>query len=65
MKMNEIYEAPELEVLNVMIEKGFAISPDEDSDPNMGGGIEDPFAQFLKLKHNGILTNIFIYYFQV
>lgn len=27
MKMNEIYEAPELEVLNVMIEKGFAASP--------------------------------------
>ena len=24
MKMNEIYEAPELEVLNVMIETGFA-----------------------------------------
>ena len=24
MKMNEIYEAPELEVVNVMIEKGFA-----------------------------------------
>ena len=46
MKMNEIYEAPELEVLNVMIEKGFAasVTPDEDSDPDMGGGIVDPFA---------------------
>ena len=40
MKMNEIYEAPELEVLNVMIEKGFQSS----SDPNFGEGIEDPFA---------------------
>ena len=27
MKMNEIYEAPVLEVLNVMIENGFAASP--------------------------------------
>ena len=26
MKMNEIYEAPVLEVLNVMIEKGFEAS---------------------------------------
>ena len=32
MKMNEIYEAPVLEVLNVMIEKGF----------EMSGYIEDP-----------------------
>lgn len=37
--MNEIYEAPELEVLNVMIEKGFAGS---DEDPNMPG-FNDPF----------------------
>ncbi len=29
MKMNEIYEAPVLEVLNVAIEKGFAASNDE------------------------------------
>ena len=28
MKMNEIYEAPVLEVLNVMVESGFAASPD-------------------------------------
>ena len=27
MKMNEIYEAPVLEVLNVMVESGFASSP--------------------------------------
>jgi len=33
MKMNEIYEAPVLEVLNVMIEKGFKAS----SDPSMEG----------------------------
>ena len=31
MKMNEIYEAPELEVLSVMIEKGFVVS-NEDPD---------------------------------
>ena len=37
MKMNEIYEAPMLEVLNVMIEKGFAASRDESSDPDMEG----------------------------
>ena len=30
--MNEIYEAPMLEVLNVMVESGFAASPG-----NMGG----------------------------
>ena len=29
MKMNEIYEAPELEVLNVMVESGFAGSDDK------------------------------------
>ena len=29
MKMNEIYEAPVLEVLNVMIETGFAGSDDK------------------------------------
>ena len=29
MKMNEIYEAPVLEVLNVMIEAGFAGSDDK------------------------------------
>lgn len=27
MKMNEIYEAPVLEVLNIMVESGFAASP--------------------------------------
>ncbi len=41
MKMNEIYEAPELEILNVVVEKGFAIS--EENDPNMEG-VVDPFA---------------------
>jgi hypothetical protein len=38
MKMN--YVAPELEVLEVMVEKGFEGS----SDPNFGGGVTDPFA---------------------
>lgn len=41
MKMNEIYEAPELEVLNVIVESGFAIS-NEEEDPNMPG-FNDPF----------------------
>lgn len=36
MKMNEIYEAPVLEVLNVMVEQGFAGSMDEDPDVNYG-----------------------------
>ena len=35
MKMNEIYEAPVLEVLNVMVEKGFAASP-TGSEGNFG-----------------------------
>ena len=35
------YVAPELEVLEVMVEKGFEGSS---SDPNFGGGITDPFA---------------------
>ena len=39
MKMNEIYEAPELEVLNVMVESGFAASPTSDVRP----GDEDEF----------------------
>jgi len=38
MKMNEIYEAPVLEVLNVMVESGFAASPHIEELP------EDPFA---------------------
>ena len=33
MKMNEIYEAPVLEVLNVMVESGFAASPTSDVRP--------------------------------
>ena len=32
MKMNEIYEAPELEVLNVTVEKGFEMSGYEEGD---------------------------------
>ena len=38
MEMN--YVAPEMEVLEVLVETGFAGS----SDPNFGGGVEDPFA---------------------
>ena len=30
MKMNEMYVAPELEVLEVMVEQGFAVSGNED-----------------------------------
>ena len=32
MKMNEIYEAPELEVLNVMVEAGFTVSGYEEGE---------------------------------
>ena len=30
MKLNELYVAPELEVLEVMVEKGFEVSGNED-----------------------------------
>ncbi len=32
--MNEMYVAPELEVLEVMVEQGFAASPQMDDLPN-------------------------------
>ena len=32
MKMNEIYEAPMLEVLNVMVEAGFTVSGYEEGE---------------------------------
>ena len=38
MKMNEIYEAPVLEVLNVMIEKGFASSDMSEGEFDVPGG---------------------------
>ena len=41
MKMNEIYEAPELEVLNVAIEKGFSQSNTLGDVDNMGGNESD------------------------
>ena len=45
MKMNEIYEAPAVEIVKVMVEAGFAGSPNpSENDPNFGGGLEDPFA---------------------
>ena len=44
MKMNEIYEAPAVEIVKVMVEAGFAGSPVTEGDPNFGGGVEDPFA---------------------
>ena len=37
----EMYVAPELEVLEVMVEQGFAASPN-DPDPNLPGFV-DPF----------------------
>ena len=43
MKMNEVYEAPAVEIVKVMVEGGFTLSNSE-NDPNFGGGIEDPFA---------------------
>ena len=44
MKMNEIYEAPAVEIVKVMVEAGFEVSSVDPNDPNFGGGIEDPFA---------------------
>ena len=35
MKMNEIYEAPELEVLNVMVEAGFTVSGYEEGEEDI------------------------------
>ena len=37
MKMNEIYEAPMLEILNVMVERGFAGSVTDPNIPGAGG----------------------------
>ena len=34
--MNEIYEAPVLEVLNVMVESGFAASPEDNEHGGEG-----------------------------
>ena len=39
MKM-EMYVAPELEVLEVMVEQGFAGSGNEDEDVTIGGGMD-------------------------
>lgn len=46
MKMNEIYEAPAVEIVKVMVEAGFAGSPTgpDENDPNFGGGLDEPFA---------------------
>ena len=42
MKMNEIYEAPVLEVLNVMVESGFAVSFPEPGEETEEGGVITP-----------------------
>ena len=44
MKMNEIYEAPAVESVKVMVEAGFEVSQVDPNDPNFGGGIDDPCA---------------------
>ena len=36
MKMNEIYEAPMLEVLSVVVEKGFQTSGFDPEEPEVG-----------------------------
>ena len=41
MEKKEMYVAPEVEVLEVSVEKGFAGS--NGADPDFGGGMEDPF----------------------
>ncbi len=40
MEMEKFYVAPEVEVLEVEVEKGFAASPGG-SDPDFGGGIPE------------------------
>ena len=39
MEMEKFYVAPDVEILEVEVEKGFAASPD--SDPDFGGGIPE------------------------
>ena len=41
MEMEKFYVAPDVEILEVEVEKGFAASPVEGSDPNFGGGNEE------------------------
>ncbi len=44
MEMNEFYEAPEVEVLEVKVERGFAGSGPTPPDPSgQGGDITDPW----------------------
>ena len=45
MKMNEIYEAPVLEVLNVMVESGFAGSGELGGDSGFGGSGDTGFPE--------------------
>ena len=42
MEKKEMYVAPEVEILELSVEKGFAASPNG-SDPDFGGGMENPF----------------------
>lgn len=44
MKMNEIYEAPQLELVKVCVEAGFETSPVRD-DSGFGGGGGTPFPE--------------------
>ena len=41
MEMEKFYVAPEVEILEVEVEKGFAASPGDGSDPNFGGGDQE------------------------
>ena len=43
MKMNEMYVAPELEVLEVMVEQGFAATGDNVNDPSWPSPDVDDF----------------------
>ena len=40
MEMEKFYVAPEVEVLEVEVEQGFASSPGGDTDTDWGGGLE-------------------------
>ena len=41
MEMEKFYVAPDVEILEVEVEKGFAASPINDSDPDFGGGTSE------------------------
>lgn len=41
MEMKKFYVAPNVEILEVEVEKGFAASPGDGTDPDFGGGDQE------------------------